>query len=115
MLAGKKGWVILLPGSRRNRFPVMKKDVPSFKTEDEERDYWASHDSTEHVDWSSARRMLLPNLRPSLKTISVRLPQSMIDQLKVLANRRDVAYQSLMKVFLAERIEQEMRPARPAR
>ena len=94
---------------------MMKKDVPSFKTEDEERDYWASHDSTEHVDWSSARRMLLPNLRPSLKTISVRLPQSMIDQLKVLANRRDVAYQSLMKVFLAERIEQEMRPARPAR
>ena len=93
----------------------MKKDVPSFKTEDEERDYWASCDSTEHVDWSSARRMLLPNLKPSLKTISVRLPQSMIDQLKVLANRRDVPYQSLMKVFLAERIEQEIRPARPAR
>ena len=93
----------------------MKKDVPSFKTEDEERDYWASQDSTEHVDWSSARRVIFPNLKPSLKTISVRLPQSMIDQLKVLANRRDVPYQSLMKVFLAERIEQEMRPARPAR
>ena len=93
----------------------MKKGVPSFKTEDKERDYWASHDSTEHVDWSSARRVLLPNLKPSLKTISVRLPQSMIDQLKVLANRRDVPYQSLMKVFLAERIEQELRPVRPAR
>ena len=53
----------------------MKKAVPRFKTEDEERDYWASHDSTEHVDWSSARRVLLPNLKPSLKTISVRLPQ----------------------------------------
>ena len=91
----------------------MKKGVPSFKTEDKERDYWASHDSTEHVDWSSARRVLLPNLKPSLKTISVRLPQSMIDQLKVLANRRDVPYQSLMKVFLAERIEQELRPVRP--
>ncbi len=94
----------------------MKKAIPSFKTEDEERDYWASHDSTEHIDWSSARRVIFPNLKPSLKTISVRLPQSMIDQLKVLANRRDVPYQSLMKVFLAERIEQEMRrPARPAR
>lgn len=93
----------------------MKKAIPSFKTEDEERDYWTSQDSTEHVDWSSARRLLLPNLKPSLKTISVRLPQSMIDELKVLANRRDVPYQSLMKVFLAERIEQEMRPARSAR
>lgn len=92
----------------------MKKGVPRFKTEDEERDYWASHDSTEHVDWSSARRVLLPNLKPSLKTISVRLPQWMIDELKVLANRRDVPYQSLMKVFLAERIEQELRSVRPA-
>ncbi len=93
----------------------MKKAIPSFKTEDEERDYWASHDSTEHVDWSSARRVLLPNLKPSLKTISVRLPRSMIDELKVLANRRDVPYQSLMKVFLAERIEQELRSVRPGR
>ncbi len=93
----------------------MKKGVPRFKTEDEERDYWASHDSTEHVDWSSARRVLLPNLKPSLKTISVRLPQSMIDDPKMLANRRDVPYQSLMKVFLAERIEQELRPVRPGR
>ncbi len=93
----------------------MKKGVPRFKTEDEERDYWASHDSTEHVDWSSARRVLLPNLKPSLKTISVRLPQWMIDELKVLANRRDVPYQSLMKVFLAERIEQELRSVRPGR
>ncbi len=87
----------------------MKKGIPRFRTEDEERDYWASHDSTEHVDWSAARRVLLPNLKASLRTISVRLPQSMIDQLKVLANRRDVPYQSLMKVFLAERIEQELR------
>ena len=93
----------------------MKKGVPRFKTEDEERDYWASHDSTEHIDWSSARRVIFPNLKPSLKTISVRLPQSMIDQLKVLANRRDVPYQSLMKVFLAERIEQELRSVRPGR
>ena len=93
----------------------MKKAIPSFKTEDEERDYWASHDSTEHVDWSSARRVLFPNLKPSLKTISIRLPQSMIDELKVLANRRDVPYQSLMKVFLAERIEQELRSVRPGR
>ena len=93
----------------------MKKAVSRFKTEDEERDYWASHDATEQVDWSAARRVLLPNLKPSLKTISVRLPQSMIDELKVLANRRDVPYQSLMKVFLAERIEQELRSVRPGR
>jgi predicted DNA binding CopG/RHH family protein len=91
----------------------MKKGVPNFKSQDEERDYWASHDSTEHVDWSAARRVLLPNLKPSLKIISVRLPQSMIDELKVLANRRDVPYQSLMKMFLAERIEQELRSVRP--
>ena len=92
---------------------MMKNSVPSFKTEDEERDYWASHDSTEQVDWSSSRRVLLPNLKPWLKTISIRLPQSMIDELKVLANRRGVPYQSLMKVFLAERIEQELRSTRP--
>ena len=93
----------------------MKKGVPRFKSQHEESDYWASHDSTEHVDWSAARRVLLPNLKPSLKTISVRLPQSMIDELKVLANRRDVHYQSLMKVFLAERIDQELRSVRPQR
>ena len=87
----------------------MRKKAPKFRTEDEERDFWASHDSTGYVDWSKASRTLLPNLKPSSRTISLRLPESMIAQLKVLANRRDVPYQSLMKVFLGERIREELR------
>lgn len=79
-----------------------------FPNEDEERDYWAKHDSTEHVDWSRAERVSLPNLKPSVKSISLRLPQSMLEQLRILANKRDVPYQSLIKVFLAERIRKEL-------
>lgn len=79
-----------------------------FRSEDEERDYWADHDSTEHVDWSRAERVSLPNLKPSVKSISLRLPKSMLEQLRILANKRDVPYQSLIKVFLAERIRKEL-------
>jgi len=79
-----------------------------FRNEDEERDYWAEHDSTEHVDWSRAERVSLPKLKPSVKSISLRLPQSMFEQLRILANKRDVPYQSLIKVFLAERIRKEL-------
>ena len=88
---------------------VMKKPVPKFKSEDKEREYWAKHDSTGHVDWSKAERVRFPALKPTLKTISIRLPASMIEDLKVLANGRDVPYQSLLKIFLAERIAQERR------
>jgi predicted DNA binding CopG/RHH family protein len=84
-----------------------KKPVPEFQSEDEEREFWAAHDSTEFVDWDSARRRKFPNLKPTLRTISLRLPVSMIEDLKILANRRDVPYQSLLKVFLAERLEKE--------
>ena len=84
-----------------------KKAVPEFRSEDEEREFWTRHDSTKYVDWSSARRRKFPNLKPTLRTISLRLPVSMIEDLKVLANRRDVPYQSLLKVFLAERLEKE--------
>src|SRR5258705_414399 len=77
----------------------MKKTIPEFRTENEEREFWAAHDSTEYVDWSSARRVKLPNLKPSLRTISVRLPVSMIQDLKILANQRDVRYQSLLIYF----------------
>jgi predicted DNA binding CopG/RHH family protein len=87
----------------------MKKQLPKFRTEDEERELWAAKDSTGLVDWSQAQRRRFPNLRPSLKTISLRLPASMIEELKVLAHKRDVPYQSLLKVFLAERIQQERR------
>jgi len=85
-----------------------KKKIPVFKNEDEEREYWASHDSTEYIDWSKARKSTLSNLKPSLKTISIRLPEIMLEELKLLANKRDVPYQSLMKIFIAERVEQEL-------
>ena len=86
-----------------------KKRLPKFKSEDAEREFWATHDSTDYVAWEHARRVTLPHLKPSLRTISIRLPQAMIEELKVLANKRDVPYQSLVKVFLAERIDQEFR------
>ena len=85
-----------------------KKKIPVFKNEEEEREYWATHDSTEFIDWSKARKSTLSNLKPSLKTISIRLPEIMIEELKLLANKRDVPYQSLMKMFIAERVEQEL-------
>ena len=86
----------------------MIKPIPNFASEDEERDFWANHDSIEFVDWSNARRLTLRNLKPSTKTISIRLPESLLDELKLLANRRDVPYQSLLKVFLAERVDKEL-------
>ena len=86
-----------------------KKQIPEFRSEEEEREFWATHDSTEFIDWSTAQKQKLPNLRPTLRTISLRLPVSMITDLKVLANKCDVSYQSLLKVFLAERLEQERR------
>jgi predicted DNA binding CopG/RHH family protein len=86
----------------------MKKKVPKFNNEDEERDFWATHDSTEYVDWKNAKRIKFPNLKPSTRTISIRLPESMLDDLKILANKKDVPYQSLLKIYLAERIRQEL-------
>lgn len=88
------------------------KKIPKFENEDQEREYWAVQDSAEHVDWSKARRVTFPNLKPTVKTISLRLPESLLDHLKLLANQRDVPYQSLLKIFLAERIDQELRMAR---
>lgn len=86
----------------------MKKKLPLFKNEDEERAFWSNHDSTEYVDWKMAKKMVLSNLKPSIKTISLRLPESMLEELKLIANKRDVPYQSLVKIFLADRIEREM-------
>jgi predicted DNA binding CopG/RHH family protein len=84
------------------------KRIPKFRNEDEEREFWASHDSTDYINWSEAKEIIMPNLKPSLKTISIRLPEIMIEELKLIANKRDVPYQSLMKIFLAERVEQEL-------
>jgi predicted DNA binding CopG/RHH family protein len=89
----------------------MKKAIPEFKSEAEEFEFWSTTgkgaDSTEYVDWSKAKRTKFPNLKPTLRTISVRLPVAMIEDLKILANQRDVPYQSLLKVFLAERLAAE--------
>ena len=82
------------------------KPLPKFKTEAEERTFWETHDSTEYVDWSTAQRVRFPNLKPSTQAISLRLPVSLLEQIKVEANRRDVPYQSLIKVLLAEKAEQ---------
>ena len=92
--------------------PISKKKlVPEFRSEDEEREFWAEHDSTEFIDWATARQRKFPNLKPTLRTISLRLPVSMIEDLKILAKSRDVPYQSLLKIFLAERLKQERRRA----
>jgi len=90
----------------------MKKRIPKFKNEDAERKFWATHDSTEFVNWEKAEKVVLPNLKPSIKTISLRLPKAMLEELKLLANKRDVPYQSLLKIFLAEKIEEELNAVR---
>ena len=84
----------------------LKKQIPKFTSEAQERRFWSTHDSTAYVDWSKAKRALFPNLKPSVKTISIRLPESLLDALKTLANERDVPYQSLVKMILAEQVEE---------
>ena len=92
-----------------------RKPIPKFKNEDEEHRFWATHSPLDFFDMTRARKIALPNLKPSVKTISVRLPAMMLDELKLLANKRDVPYQSLLKTFLAERIEVELRTPAKAR
>ena len=87
----------------------MNEKLPQFGSEEEERDFWAEHDSAEYVDWSRAKRVVLPNLKPSTTTISLRLPEHMLNDIKMIANKRDVPYQSLMKSFLADRLDDELR------
>ena len=79
--------------------------IPKFRNEDEEREFWHTHDSTEYLDWSKARRVQFPNLKPTTKSISLRLPISLLDRIKVEANKRDVPYQSLIKTWLAEKVD----------
>ncbi len=87
------------------------KKLPKFKDEKEKVEFWATHDSTEYINYSKAKKAIFPNLKPTIRTISIRLPESMIEHLKVLANKRDIPYQSLMKMFLIERIEKEFKRA----
>ena len=86
-----------------------KTEKTSFKNEDAERDFWSTHSPLAFFDVTKARKATFSNLKPSLKSISIRLPEDMVDELKVLANKRDVPYQSLLKVFLAEKVEEELR------
>ena len=80
------------------------KTIPKFTSEAEERAFWEKHDSADYVDWTKAKRTVLPNLKPTTKTISLRLPQHMLDSIKAAANARDVPYQSLIKVWLKEKL-----------
>jgi predicted DNA binding CopG/RHH family protein len=86
----------------------MPKAIPKFENEDEEREFWAEHDSADYLEWGKAERVIFANLKPSTKTISLRMSESMLNELRLLANKRDVPYQSLIKVFLQERIDQEL-------
>ena len=79
------------------------KPLPEFRTEAEERLFWEANDSSSHVDWSKAERVRLPNLKPSTTSISLRLPVSLLDSIKIAANKRDIPYQSLIKAWLAEK------------
>ena len=85
-----------------------RKAVPAFANERAEREFWETHDATQFVDWGQARIAVFPNLKPSTETISLRLPTALLSELKALANKRDVPYQSLLKVFLADRVASEM-------
>ena len=89
--------------------PTELKDIPTFKSEDEEREFWTTHDSATYVDWDEADAVVFPNLKPPTRTISLRLPQFMLNELRLIANKRDMPYQSLIKIFLKERIDVELK------
>jgi len=92
------------------------KKIPRFPSEEREREFWTERDSTDYVDWRRAKKVTFSRLKPSLRTVSLRLPELLLEELKLLANKRDVPYRSLLKVFLAERVEQELRePHAPKR
>ena len=82
-----------------------KRKIPAFKSEAEERAFWEKHDSSEYVDWSQAQAVVFPRLKPSTTTISLRLPDALLDRIKVEANKRDMPYRSLIKAWLADGVE----------
>ncbi|MGQ9570290.1 MAG: BrnA antitoxin family protein [Thermodesulfovibrionales bacterium] len=83
--------------------------MPEFKSEKEEFEFWSTHDSTEYIDYPKAKKVLFSNLKPSTRTISLRLPESLIEHLKLLANKWDIPYQSLLKMFLMEKVKEDLR------
>jgi len=89
--------------------PKKLKEIPEFKSEDAERAFWATADSAEFVDWEQANAVVMQNLKPTTKTVSLRIPESMLNEIRLIANKRDVSYQSLIKIFLKERIDKELK------
>ncbi len=85
------------------------KKIPEFKDEDDKREFWATSDSTEYINWKKSEKVTFSKLKPSTKTISLRLPEFFLDEIKMIANKRDVPYQSLIKIFLKKRIDKELR------
>ena len=83
------------------------KEIPKFKNEAEEREFWTNHDSTEFIDWQAGEFVSLPKLKPTMKTVSLQLPEFIVDELRIIARKRDVSYQALVKIFIKERIDQE--------
>ena len=85
------------------------KDIPKFNSEEEEREFWTNEDSTQYIDWDKAKPVSFSKLKPSTKTISLRLPESVLNDIKLIANKQDVPYQSLIKIFLKERVDKELK------
>jgi predicted DNA binding CopG/RHH family protein len=81
------------------------KNIPKFKTEADERAFWENNDSSDYINWKKAQRVSMPNLKPSTKTISLRLPEGLLDSIKIEANKRDMPYQSLIKFWLADDVK----------
>lgn len=89
--------------------PKKLKEIPKFRNEDEEREFWSKNSSTEFVDWEQSESIILPNLKPTTRTISLRISESMLNQIRLIANQRDVPYQSLIKIFLKDKIKEELK------
>ncbi len=85
------------------------KEIPIFRNEEEEREFWSKNDSSEYIEWEKAERVIFPKLKPSTKTISLRLPEYILDEIKMLARKKDVPYQSLIKMFLHDRLDKELK------
>ena len=86
----------------------MKNKIPKFKSDKEEKLFWENHDSSEYVNWNDAKLVVMPKLKPTVKSISIRMPQIMLNELKLIANKQDVPYQSYIKTILSERINKEL-------
>lgn len=83
------------------------KKIPKFRSESEERKFWINNDTADYFDWAKAKKLSFPNLKPSVRSISLRLPEAMLNDLKVIANKKDIPYQSLIKIFISEKIKDE--------